>query len=253
MYKINDISKLAGISTRTLRYYDTIGLLMPSKIADNNYRLYSEKEIDTLQQILFYKELGFSLSEIKDIVNDDNFDFLEALYFHKEKLQLKQERLSKLLETINKTIKHELGETKMSNDEKFQNLKDNLIKENEEQYGKEAKELYGEETVELSYEKMRKMSKWEFNEANRIGKEINILLARALTTKDPSSTQSKEVCALHQKWIKMYWNEYSIEAHLGLVKMYTEDERFKAYYENVGEGATAFLYEAMKLYLKKDQ
>lgn len=251
MYKINELSKLAGVSTRTLRYYDKIGLLSPSNIAENNYRIYSEKEIDLLQQILFYKELGFSLTDIKSILNSDKFEFLEALYYHKEKLTLKQERLNKLLYTINQTIKKEKGEIKMSNDEKFKNLKEEYISNNESAYGNEIKEEFGTDTIEASYEKIRKMSKWEFNEAHRLGKEINKLLAIALKTNDPMSEEASRVCEMHQKWIQMYWATYSTEAHLGLVDMYTNDERFKAYYEKVGEGATEFLKQAMNIYLKK--
>lgn len=252
MYKINELSKLAGVSTRTLRYYDNIGLLSPSQIADNNYRLYTEKEIDLLQQILFYKELGFSLTEIKDIVNNDDFDFLDALNFHKEKLTLKQERLNKLLNTINQTIRKEKKEIKMTNEEKFKNLKEDMIKENETKYGFEIREKYGDTVINQSNEKMRKMSKWQMNEAKRLGEDINVKLAIALKTNNPSSIDATEVCQMHQTWIKLYWPTYSIEAHLGLVDMYTKDERFKAYYEKVGEGATEFLKEAMNIYLKKD-
>ncbi len=95
------------------------------------------------------------------------------------------------------------------------------------------------------------MSKWEFDEANKISKDVIILLEKALKTGDPSSKISRKICKLHETWIKMYWPTYSKDAHLALVKMYTEDERFKAYYENVGEGATEFLFRAMVIYLNQ--
>lgn len=252
MYRINELSKIAGISTRTLRYYDSIGLLSPTINKKNKYRLYTETEIDLLQQILFYKELGFSLSEISNLIHDDKFSFLEALYFHKEKLVMKQKRLTNLLRTIDKTILKEKGETTMSNEDKFINLKESIINENEEKYGQEIRKRYGDDIINASSDKIRRMSKWEFNEAKRRGKEIRTKLSNALQIDDPSSKEAQEVCSLHEEWIKMYWSTYSKEAHFALVEMYTKDERFKAYYEEVGSGATEFLFKAMSIYLKKD-
>lgn len=252
MYKINEIAKLAGISTRTLRYYDTIKLLSPSYIADNNYRYYTEKEIDTLQQILFYKELSFTLEDIKDIITDKNFDFVNALTEHRKRLISKQAQIEKLLDTIDKTIQKEKGEIKMKNEEKFKGLIEEEILENEENYGTEIRNLYGNDTIDASYQKMRKMSKWEFNEAKRLALEINEKLGQALIIGDPSSDLAMELCELHATWIKMYWSTYTKEAHIKLVEMYTIDERFTAYYDKVGENATTFLFQAMKLYIKKD-
>lgn len=251
MYKINEISKIAGISTRTLRYYDDIELLKPSIVADNNYRMYSETEIDLLQQILFYKELGFPLDEIKKIINDDEFDYLQALEFHKVKLLSKREKIDRLIQTIDLTIKKERGETTMSNNEKFNAFKENLIQENEEKYGVELRDKYGDVVIENSNQRIKRMSKWQFNEANRIAEEIKLLLLTAFSTGNPQSKEAQEVCALHQKWIQFYWESYNEDHHLALVEMYTQDERFKKYYEAVIAGATEFLYQAMKYYLKK--
>ena len=85
-YSIRDLSKMAGISTRTLRYYDEIDILKPAKISDSGYRVYSDNEIDILQQILFYKELGLDLKTIKQILSSPSFDIVEALYKHKKAL-----------------------------------------------------------------------------------------------------------------------------------------------------------------------
>lgn len=78
-YSINKLAKLAGVSTRTLRYYDEIGLLSPERISSNGYRVYGQKEVDLLQQILFYRELGVSLDEIKNIVWSKDYDGIAAL------------------------------------------------------------------------------------------------------------------------------------------------------------------------------
>lgn len=83
-YTINNLSKLAGVSTRTLRYYDEIGLLKPKRISTSGYRIYGEDEVNLLQQILFYKELDLSLEKIRSIVNSEDFDCVAALYEHKK-------------------------------------------------------------------------------------------------------------------------------------------------------------------------
>lgn len=252
MYKINDVAKIAGISTRTLRYYDNIGLLSPSYTAENSYRFYTDIEIDLLQQILFYKEFGFSLKEIKAILIDEEFNIIDLLDQQKSRIKEKHRQLSKLLITIEKTIRKEKGEIIMSNDEKFLGLKEDEIKDNEEKYGKELRNLYTENAIKESYQKIRKMSSWEFNESKRLAKEIDEKLSAALQTNDINSTLSMEVCLLHKKWIKMYWSNYSKDAHLKLVEMYTLDKRFKEYYDKSGVGATIFLYNSMQLFLKKD-
>ncbi len=252
MYKINELSKLANVSTRTLRYYDTIGLLSPALVGENNYRLYTSKEVDLLQQILFYKELGFSLKKIRSIIYTDDFDFLVALNYHKRQLIMKKNRLNKLLETIDKTIEKEKGERNMSDNEKFINLKEKLINENNEKFGDELEELYGRETITTSHDKLRKMSRWELEHADKLRNDINQQLSIALATGNPKSVQAMKVCKMHQEWIKLYWNTYTIEAHLSLTEMYTSDSRFREYYEKSGKGATDFLFAAMKEYLKKD-
>ena len=85
-YTVQKLGLMAGISTRTLRYYDEIGILKPARINSSGYRIYGQAEVDKLQQILFYRELGVSLENIKDIVNDPSFDCLKALGEHREKL-----------------------------------------------------------------------------------------------------------------------------------------------------------------------
>jgi len=250
-YKINEIAQMASISTRTLRYYDQIGLLTPSNISEAHYRLYSDKDIDLLQQILLYKRLGFPLQTIKRIIHNKEFRFETALEQHKTLLLEEQERIQKIIRTIDYTLEEKKGGNHMENDEKFIGLKEKLLQENDEKYGQEIRAKYGEETIDASYQKMRKMTKWEFQEADRIGKLILSKL-QTLYTKDPTSNESMELCKLHQQWIQFYWSTYSEKAHYQLVKMYTEDERFTAYYDKVGNGATQFLFKAMSHYLKRD-
>lgn len=250
MYKIKEIAEIAGVSSRTLRYYDEIGLLVPSFINSSNYRIYTDNELDVLQQILLFRRMDMPLSEIKKIITGNSFDLNETLLRHKEMLLKQQSNINVLLETIDKTISYQKGETTMSNDQKFEGLKDKLIKENDELYGTELRDKYGEDQINASYQKFKKMSKYQLNKAKSLELEILESLKSIYKTEDSTSDLAIALCKMHERWIKMYWPTYSKEAHMGLIKMYTEDSRFKAYYDKVGDGATNFLYSAMKNYLK---
>ena len=103
--KVNEVAKLTGITARTLHYYDEIGLLSPSETTEARYRLYDDTALETLQQILFFRELDFPLSEIKEIMTNPAFDKTDALKSHKTLLIKKRERLDNLIQLVDKTIK----------------------------------------------------------------------------------------------------------------------------------------------------
>lgn len=153
-YSINELSKIAKISTRTLRYYHEIDLLKPKRINSSGYRIYGENEVDKLQQILFYKEMGFKLDDIKNIINSPSFDVMLALDNHKKELLKKRNEINLLIENVEKTISYKKGEVKMSDKEKFEGFKKDLVKQNEEKYGKEIREEYGDKQVDESNAKM---------------------------------------------------------------------------------------------------
>ncbi|MBC8172112.1 MAG: MerR family transcriptional regulator, partial [Anaerolineae bacterium] len=115
MYTVKQLSDLAGVSVRTLHYYDEIELLRPSKVAANGYRYYDEAAVLRLQQILFYREIGLELMQIKDVLDSPDFDLVTALRSHRAVLREKMTRLQNLIGTVDHTIKHLQGATKMSN------------------------------------------------------------------------------------------------------------------------------------------
>lgn len=118
MYKVQEAAKIAGVSVRTLHHYDHIDLLKPSDVGENRYRYYSEEDLKFLQHILFFKELGFPLKKIQEIVNT-GFDQDHALTQHAELLQLKKQRIERLLEAIEKTRDELEGRAVLTNDERF--------------------------------------------------------------------------------------------------------------------------------------
>lgn len=118
-YTVKKLAEISGISIRTLRFYDEIGLLNPAYYGDNNYRYYEEKQLLMLQQILFYRELGFPLNDIHKIINGDEFNKIDALISHKQVLVECLDRTKKLIKTIDQTILHLEGKIIMRNEELF--------------------------------------------------------------------------------------------------------------------------------------
>lgn len=249
-YTISKLAKIANVSARTLRYYDEINLLKPTRVNSSGYRIYAQKEIDRLQQILFFRELDVDLETITSILNDPNFDQTQALQQHYKQLVQKRAHLEKLIETVEKTIAHEKGEITMSNKEKFDAFKNKLIADNEEKYGEEIRDKYGDKVVDDSNAKLRGMSKEDFDVMEQLGNEILELLPKAFETGDPTSLLAQELASKHKQWLSFSWPSYSKEAHAGLAEMYVADERFKAYYDKVVEGGTEFLRDAILDYLK---
>lgn len=253
VYKINELAKLSGVSTRTLRYYHEIGLLIPKEIDINGYRIYGAKQVDQLQQILFYRELGVSLNEIKRILTEPYYNRLEVLDYHLSALIEKKEQIETLIKNVTKTI-HSMKEgTQMSDQEKFEGFKREIIYENETKYGKEIREKYGEETINQSYEKLKGMSEQQWQKAQELSQLIDETLYKAFNQGDPASELAQKVCDLHRQWICMYWKNktYSKEAHKALAQMYVEDERFTQYYDRIAVGCTKFLRDAIFIYCSK--
>lgn len=250
MYTIKALANLAGISSRTLRYYDEIDLLKPSSTNEAGYRLYDDDKVDLLQQILFYKRLDVPLMDVKKIIYDKDFNKKSALLSHKKKLVLELENLQTLIRTIDRTVNVMEGKGKMKNEEKFEGFKKALIDENERKYGNEAREKYGDH-VEASNQKLMKMDEESFKRMEVLTDEMHELFAEAMENGDPSSNKAMKACEMHKQWLMNYWEHYSEEAHYNLTEMYVSDERFAAYYDKIKPGLAIFLRDAMKIYLKR--
>jgi DNA-binding transcriptional MerR regulator len=252
-YMIQKLGKLAGISTRTLRYYDQIGLLKPVRTSSSGYRIYGPAEVDKLQQVLFYRELGLPLETIRDIVNASSFEPLSALRYHREQLAMRREQLETLIRNVDKTIQVKEGERTMSDSEKFEGIKQQLIDENEKKYGSEIREKYGEDTVNRSNEKVKHMTETQYKEAAALAESILDKLAHAVLTGDPASPLAQEAADLHRQWLCYFWPAYSKQAHAGVSQMYVDDERFTAYYDARVKGGAKFLRDAVRVYTGMDE
>ena len=249
-YTVNKLAKLAGLTSRTLRYYDEIGLLQPKRTGSNGYRLYGPEEVDRLQQILFFRELGVPLDDIKRILDSKDFDGLSALQRHHRALTEKREQLDLLISNLEKTISAMKGETVMSDKEKFEGFKKKLVDDNERQYGREVREKYGDEAADSANAKVLNMTEEKYAELQRLTEELNETLKEAVREGDPASALAQKACELHKQWLCFFWNSYSKEAHIGITQMYVDDPIFTEYYEKIAPGAAVFLRDAVAIYCK---
>jgi DNA-binding transcriptional MerR regulator len=247
-YTINELAKMAGVSARTLRYYDGFGLLAPRRNHSNGYRVYGAAEADRLQQILFYRELGVRLDEIKRILTAPEFDPLAALASHLDALKARQTQLGVLIHNVEMSIQAMKGEINMSDTEKFNGFKQKLIDDNEHRYGAEIRAKYGDEAVDRSNARLQGMSQEQYAQSERLRQEYEEALKESFSQGDPSSPLAQKACELHKQWLCCFYDSYSKEYHTGLVQMYTEDPRFTAYYDKIAPNCAVFLRDAVNIY-----
>ncbi|HWQ57577.1 MAG TPA: MerR family transcriptional regulator [Clostridia bacterium] len=247
-YTVDGLAKLAGVSARTLRYYDGLGLLVARRISSNGYRVYGEAEVDRLQQILFYRELGVPLGDIKGLLEAKDFDAARALEGHLQALVERRGRLDALIRNVERTIQSIKGEDTMADTEKFEGFAQKLVDENERLYGKEIREKYGEEAVERANARVRGMNKDQLAFAQRLAGDVNEALRAAFAQGDPAGELAQQACALHKQWLCLYWEDYNKEKHKGVAEMYVADPRFTAYYDSIAPGCARFLRDAIYIY-----
>jgi DNA-binding transcriptional MerR regulator len=204
MFTVKQLSKLAGVTPRTLHHYDEIGLLKPSSVGDNGYRYYGEESLLRLQQILFYRELGFPLEDIRKIMGRGDFDVIGALYGHKEALQKQVTRLNRLIHTVDNTINHLKGNIIMSEKSYFEGFSE----EEQEKYAAEAKQLYDPETVRESNRKWKTYSGAKKESILAEGNAIYVDLIAVM----PKGAASPEAQAIVERWRKhmdYFWTRTS--------------------------------------------
>ena len=142
-YKVKEVANMVGISVRTLHHYDLIGLLKPKSISPAGYRLYSDHDLERLQQVLFFKELGFSLEQTKEIIISPDFDRKQALKTHKELLTAKRKRLDEIIRLVEHTIQSIEGDIEMDKREMFEAFDMTEIEKHQEKYAEETRQKYG--------------------------------------------------------------------------------------------------------------
>ncbi|MBK9601761.1 MAG: MerR family transcriptional regulator [Anaerolineales bacterium] len=247
MFTVKQLSSMAGVTPRTLHHYDEIGLLKPSRIGENGYRYYGEEALLKLQQILFYRELDIPLDEIKKIMGRRDFDVLGALQSHKDALNKQAVRIDRLIQTVDNTIQHLKGKTKMSEKGLFEGFSE----EEQEKYAKEAEQMYDPETVRESNRKWKAYSAAKKEAILAEGKAVYMDMVAAM----PKGAASAEVQAIVERWRKhmdYFWTP-NLDQLLGLAEGYSDDPRFKANFDKMHPNLAEFMREAVKVYVEKNR
>jgi len=242
-YATGELARLSGVSARTLQFYDKIGLLKPESYSESGYRRYDETAALRLQQILFFRELGFELADIRAVMDKPEFDLLTALESHRKLLEDKAERLGALLETLDKTIMKLKGEKEMDIKEYYEGFSDKEI----ESMRKEAREKYGEKTVADSEAKVMAMGK---EKMAAVQAEFSDVYTKIVANME-DGPESLEVQAQIARWRELMENfhHYTDEMILGLGRMYSEDQRFAAFYLKFHQDMPGFMTRAVEHYV----
>lgn len=246
-YTIKEIAKLAGVTTRTLRYYDEIGLLSPADMGSNGYRYYDQDSLLLLQQILFYRELEVPLKDIQRILSSPDFDLLGALEKHRTSLMVQVHRLGKLIDTIDQTIAMIKGEVIMSEKEYFEGF-------DEAQYVEEAQERWGQ--TPRYAESQRKWKRYTKDQKEAIKREGGRITERMVTDNLNASPDDPDVqVAVGDYYAYLNKNFYACEVSYlrGLADMWVEDSRFAANYEKIREGGAEFVRQAVHIYCDQNE
>ncbi|WP_347551118.1 MerR family transcriptional regulator [Pseudalkalibacillus hwajinpoensis] len=245
--QIKEVSDLTGISVRTLHYYDEIDLLSPYT-TEAGYRMYAKDDLEKLQHILFFKALDFPLKKIKSILDQPDFNRLEALQYQRGILLEKQQSFSNMITTIDKTIRHAKGEINMTEKEKFEgfNFSHNP-------YEQEARDRYGDEAVERCNKKLGSLTT---DEQEELGQSFDIIYKKLAQLRNDAPDSGEAQKAIDEWYHFLNGNfgyHYTLEAFEGLGQLYVDDQRFTKNIDKYGKGLAKFIRDAMKIYADRNK
>jgi len=237
-------AKKTGITSRTLRHYDAIGLLPPADTASDGRRFYGEAELLRLQQILILRELGVDLATTARVLDAAPGDAVGLLKDHLAALTKERDRFARLAATVSRTIDHLEKGSAMTTDEMFEGFQ-------HARYEPEARERWGDAAVDRSNANWDKLGDAGKKRHMEIDREIvEALGAAARIHLAPDSPEVQEVVARHYEWLTQIWTP-NAEAYVSLTQMYVDDERFRVHYDEVTPGSAALLRDAAVEYAAK--
>ncbi|MBP9777981.1 MAG: MerR family transcriptional regulator [Rickettsiaceae bacterium] len=250
-YTVKQLAKVSGVSVRTLHFYDEIGLLKPAYYgSENNYRYYEQAQLLILQQILFYRELGFPLADIQRIIGSDDFNKITALNAHKLILKRNITQTKNLINTIDKTISYLRGNTTMKDTEIFEGFDPKKQKEYEEYLIKTGKA--SQEDIDKSWGNVKDWNKDNWNKfksaENDLNKELTQFLQSNLSPGDP---KVQALIAQHYQWVKSFWTPDK-KSYVGLAELYCESAEFKKYYAAYDPRLAEYLAAAMREFAERN-
>ncbi|MFC8505019.1 MerR family transcriptional regulator [Streptomyces sp. NPDC057411] len=243
-WSIADVARMSGVTSRTLRHYDEIGLLPPAGTASNGHRYYDEDDLLRLQQILLMRELGVGLREIRAVL-DSQVDRVAVLREHHERLLAERDRLGTLARTVARTITELEGGTPMTKINRPENLFEGF--EPDPELDAEARERWPD-AYEESRQKTQGMTQ---DDMERWQREVTAQMIRfaefmaAGTPADDPAVQAE--VDVHYRHISRFWTP-TAEAYKGLAAMYVEDPRFRRNFERIADGLAEYQRDAMNVY-----
>ena len=242
-YSVGQVARFAGVTVRTLHHYDDIGLLVPGERSHAGHRRYNDADLDRLQQILFYRELGFPLDEVAALLDDPDTDPQEHLRRQHELLTARIEKLQKMAAAVEHAMEARKMGINLTPEERFEVFGD----KDPEQYAEEVEQRWGD--TELYAESQRRAAQYTKEDWKRLQEEVNDWSDRYAALVEagepPAGEAAMDLAEEHRQHLGRWFFECSYELHRCFGQMYVSDERFKAYYDSMGPGLAEHLRDAI--------
>lgn len=249
-YTVKKLAQISGVSTRTLRFYDEIGLLKPAFYGDNQYRYYEEEQLLMLQQILFFRELEFPLGDIQRILSSNDFDKIESLKTHRSILQSGLEKTETLIKTIDKTISHIRGKLIMRDAEMYDGF--DLQKQQEHEKYMLDSGIISQQQIDDSWNKVSHWKKPQWEQFKNEGEQLNQDLVQALKQGfEPESDETQQLIHRHYNWVNHFWTPTQ-ETYIALSKMYLDHPDYRLFYNKYHPELVEYLVRAMNIFAKRE-
>jgi DNA-binding transcriptional MerR regulator len=241
---VGQVAELAGVTVRTLHHYDRIGLLSPSGRTSAGYRQYSPADLDRLHQVLLYRELGFPLEEVATLLDDPSADPEAHLRRQHRLLRDRLERTSAMVAAVEKEMEARSMGISLTPEERFEVFGEH----DPAQYDAEVEERWGDtDAYAQSKRKTAAYSKDDWLAIKAEGEDVEARFAAALRAGvAPDSVEAMDIAEEHRQQISRYFYDCSPEMHAGLGRMYVEDERFTAHYEQRAPGLAQYVSTAVQ-------
>lgn len=243
-HTVGAVARLAGVTVRTLHHYDEIGLLAPSARSDAGYRRYADADLERLQRILFYRELGFGLDDIKSVISDAGADASAHLRRQHAMLLDRIRRLERMAAAVEKALEARTMGINLTPEERFEVFGDF----DPDQHTAEVEERWGD--TDAYRESQRRVSKYTKADWERMKAEsaepVNRLVVAMQAGQPASATEAMDAAEGHRRHISQWFYDCTYEIHRGLADMYLADPRFTATYEKIAPGLARYVHDAIK-------
>ena len=240
MRTIGEVAELAHVTVRTLHHYDELGLLAPSERSEAGYRLYSYDDLARLQEILIWRQLGFSLADVKSLLDDPEYDRISALERQRELVEREIERLGAVAAAVGAALAAHRNGTPIEETSMFDGF-------DPTEYEDEVRERWGHtEAFQESARRARGYGEAEWSEIRGESSEIVAELVAAMLAGEPADGPAARALAeRHREHISRWFYPCSPQMHRGLAEMYISDPRFTASYDNAAPGLSGYVHDAI--------